>query len=73
MFIILINLCSPTPVENSLCFKKNAISSRHSHMLGSLAFCSYLQLSTQDGKRAAKHLGRAVGTDLWSLLLLKIH
>lgn len=32
-----------------------------------------LQLSTQAGERAAKHLGRVVGTDLCSLLLLKIH
>lgn len=74
MFIILINLGSPTSVKNALCLKKCSTIMPFAficweHRLSALN----LQLSTQAGERAAKHLGRVVGTDLWSLLLLKIH
>lgn len=43
------------------------------YLLGSLSFCSYLQLPTQAAERAAKHSGTAVGTEFWDLLLLKMH
>lgn len=64
MFIILINLDSPTPVENALRLKKCSSIMPFAficwdHWLS--AFTSSYHLPS-----LVKHLGRAVGTDLWS-------